>query len=48
MAGTRSRLCWLQAAYFFFAALNLSQRARAAAAIFLRADADMVRLGFGK
>jgi hypothetical protein len=31
-------------AAFFFAAWNFAQRARAAAAIFLRPDADMVRL----
>jgi len=30
-------------AAFFFAALNFAHRARCAAAIFLRADADMVR-----
>ena len=34
-------------AYFFFAAFNFAQRALCAAAIFLRADADMVRLGLG-
>ncbi len=32
--------------YFFFAAFTLAHLARCAAAIFLRADADMVRLGF--
>jgi hypothetical protein len=30
-----------------FAALNFAHLARCAAAIFLRADADIVRLGFG-
>jgi hypothetical protein len=30
-------------AYFFFPALNFAHRARCAAAIFLRAEADMVR-----
>jgi hypothetical protein len=33
-----------QPTYFFFAALTFAHRARCAAAIFLRADADMVRL----
>ena len=32
--------------YFFFAAFTFAHLARCAAAIFLRADADMVRLGF--
>jgi hypothetical protein len=31
----------------FFLALIVAHLARCAAAIFLRADADMVRLGFG-
>ena len=39
--------CWLYAAYFFFPALNFAHLARCAAAIFLRADADIVRFGFG-
>ncbi len=33
--------------YAAFAALIVAHRARAAAAIFLRADADMVRVGLG-
>jgi hypothetical protein len=33
--------------YFFFAALNVAQRARAAAAILFLPAADIVRLGFG-
>jgi|HubBroStandDraft_6_1064221.scaffolds.fasta_scaffold69446_4 hypothetical protein len=34
-------------AAFFFEALTLAHRARCAAAIFLRAEADIVRLFFG-
>ena len=34
----------VKAPYFFFAALNFAHRAFCAAAIFLRADADIVRL----
>lgn len=41
--GARFRLI---VAYFFFCALTFAQRTLCAAAIFLRADADMVRLGF--
>src|ERR1017187_903405 len=41
----RSRLRWPYAA-FFPLARNFAHRARCAAAIFLRADADIVRLGF--
>jgi len=42
---TRSRLRWLQAAYFC-CAFTFAHLARCAAAIFLWADADKVRLGF--
>jgi hypothetical protein len=39
-------LCYTPA-YFFFAALNFAQRARAAAAILFLPAADIVRFGFG-
>ena len=38
--------CRSELPLYFFAALTFAHLARCAAAIFLRADADMVRLGF--